>query len=174
MSSRSIRICSMQSNMTMLWSVCLCSVFKMSALNSNNTFDGLDEPVRTRNNNSMRRWCVALHEASGGHTRYWLLFGPQGVGVDPRVCLRHTCAIIMLSNQHLDMPHLWGGWIISAKEKCSLTQIKTDLWTMFERNRPFVYIEKVLDLWVQLMKNVCKNKSVAFITLFSICAAFLT
>ncbi len=32
--------------------------------------------------------------------------------------LRHTCAIIMLSNQHLDMPHLWGGWIISAKEKC--------------------------------------------------------
>ncbi len=37
--------------------------------------------------------------------------------------LRHTCAIIMLSNQHLDRPHLWGGWIISAKEKCSLTQI---------------------------------------------------
>ncbi len=37
--------------------------------------------------------------------------------------LRHTCAIIMLSNQNLDMPHLWGGWIISAKEKCSLTQI---------------------------------------------------
>ncbi len=36
--------------------------------------------------------------------------------------LRHTCAIIMRSNQHLDMPHLWGGWIISA-EKCSLTQI---------------------------------------------------
>ncbi len=32
-------------------------------------------------------------------------------------------AIIILSNQHLDMPHLWGGWIISAKEKCSLTQI---------------------------------------------------
>ncbi len=24
---------------------------------------------------------------------------------------------------HLDMPHLWGGWTISAKEKCSLTQI---------------------------------------------------
>ncbi len=37
--------------------------------------------------------------------------------------VRHTCAIIMLSNQHLDMLHLWGGWIISAKEKCSLTQI---------------------------------------------------
>ncbi len=37
--------------------------------------------------------------------------------------LRHTCAIIMLSNQYFDMPHLWGGWIISEKEKCSLTQI---------------------------------------------------
>ncbi len=37
--------------------------------------------------------------------------------------LRHTCEIIMLSNQHLYMPHLWGGWIISTKEKCSLTQI---------------------------------------------------
>ncbi len=67
--------------------------------------------------------------------------------------LRHTCAIIMLSNQHFDMPHLWGGWITSAKEKCSQTQISTDLWTIFERNRPFVYIEKVFDLWVQLMKN---------------------
>ncbi len=37
--------------------------------------------------------------------------------------LRHTCAIIMLSNQHLDMSHLWGGWIISVKEECLLTQI---------------------------------------------------
>ncbi len=37
--------------------------------------------------------------------------------------LRHTCTKIMVSNQHLDVPHLWGGWIISAKEKCSLTQI---------------------------------------------------
>ncbi len=27
-----------------------------------------------------------------------------------------------------------------------------------ERNRPFVYIEKVLDLWVQLMKNGGKSK----------------
>ncbi len=83
--------------------------------------------------------------------------------------LRHTCAIIMLSNQCLDMPHLWGGWIISAKEMCSLTQIWTDLLTISERNRPFVYIQKILDLWVQLMKNGGKNKSVAFIILFSVC-----
>ncbi len=30
-----------------------------------------------------------------------------------------------------------------------------------------MYIEKVLDLWVQLMKNGGKNKSVVFIILFS-------
>ncbi len=27
--------------------------------------------------NSMRRRCVALCEANGGHTRYWLFFGPR-------------------------------------------------------------------------------------------------
>ncbi len=37
--------------------------------------------------------------------------------------LRHTCEVIMLSNQHLDMSHLWGGWIILTKDKCSLTPI---------------------------------------------------
>ncbi len=73
-------------------------------------------PQATINNliNSMRRRCVALREANGGHTRYWLVFGPPP---DPPntvklhilewpfivASLRHTCAIIMLSNQHLDM-----------------------------------------------------------------------
>ncbi len=67
--------------------------------------------------------------ANGGHTRYWLVFGPQySKTAHFRVAfywgsLRYTCAIIMLSNQHLDMPHMWGGWITSTKEKCSLTQI---------------------------------------------------
>ncbi len=81
--------------------------------------------------NSMRRRCVALREANGGHTRYWLVFGPPCPPQYSKTVewpfivasLRHTCAIIMLSNQHLDIPHLWGGWINSAKEKCSLTQI---------------------------------------------------
>ncbi len=45
----------MQSNMATLWSVCLGSVFKMSALNSNNTFDGLDEPVRPTPGGRKRR-----------------------------------------------------------------------------------------------------------------------
>ncbi len=76
--------------------------------------------------NSMQRRCVALREANGGHTRYWLVFAPPPPRhpQNPPIgdSLMYTCAIIMLSNQHLDMPHLWGGWIISAK-KCSLTQI---------------------------------------------------
>ncbi len=94
-------------------------------------------PQATINNliNSMRRRCVALREANGGHTRYWLVIRtPQTPSPNTLklhilewpfivASLRHTCAIIMLSNQHLDMQHLWGGWIISAKEKCSLTQI---------------------------------------------------
>ncbi len=69
----------------------------------------------------------ALHEANGGHTRYWLVFGPPPNTVKLHILewpfivtsLRHTCAIIMPSNQHLDTPHLWGGWIIL----CSLTQM---------------------------------------------------
>ncbi len=62
--------------------------------------------------------------------------------------------------QHLDMSHLWG-WMDYFGKGEVLTNI--DLWTIFERNCPFVYIEKVLDLRVQLMKNGGKNKSVAFI-----------
>ena len=34
-----------------------------------------------------------------------------------------TSVMIMLFNQILDMPHLSGGWIILAKEKCSLTKM---------------------------------------------------
>ena len=34
---------------------------------------------------------------------------------------RCTCGMIMLFNQLLHMPHLSGGWIILAKEICSLT-----------------------------------------------------
>ena len=33
---------------------------------------------------------------------------------------RCTCVMIVLFHQLLDMPHLSGGWIILAKEKCSL------------------------------------------------------
>jgi hypothetical protein len=37
---------------------------------------------------------------------------------------RCTLVMIMLFNQLLDMPHLSGGWIILAKEKCSLTHLR--------------------------------------------------
>ncbi len=67
-----------------------------------------------------------------------------------------------------DMSHIEHVSDALDRRKCSLTQILTDLWTIFERNWPFVYIEKVLDFWVQLMKNGGKNKSVMFIILFSV------
>lgn len=61
-----------------------------------------------------------------------------------------TCAIIMLINQHLDMSHLSGGWIVLAKEKCSLS------WTKSERNK-FLVPNKVLNLWI-LWKMGAKQK----------------
>jgi hypothetical protein len=36
-------------------------------------------------------------------------------------CTCFTCVMIMVFNQLFDMSHLSGGWIILAKEKCSLT-----------------------------------------------------
>ncbi len=119
----------------MLWIGVYNSLFQFLPISSN-----IAQPLKrsrpTFHNliNSMRRRCVALHVANGGHTRYLLFFGhtpppPHTVKLHNLewpfivVSLRHTCSIIMQSNQHLDMPQLWGGWIISAKEKCSLTQI---------------------------------------------------
>ncbi len=63
-----------------------------------------------------------------------------------------------LCNNHAVLSASWyatpGRWM-DYLDKEVLTN--TDLWTIFERNRPFVYIEKVFDLWVQLMKNGGKN-----------------
>lgn len=35
---------------------------------------------------------------------------------------RHACDTMILFNRNLDMPHLWDGWTILAKVKCSLTR----------------------------------------------------
>ena len=47
---------------------------------------------------------------------------------------RCTCVMIMLINQLVDMPHLAGGWIILAKEKCSLTGMYTIFCRFFEQS----------------------------------------
>ena len=72
---------------------------------------------------------------------------------------RCTCVIIMMFNQILYMPHLSGGQIILAKEKCSLKH----LFTKFERNKLFVCIEHFWDLLFQLMKHRINTLHVAFI-----------
>ncbi len=43
--------------------------------------------------------------------------------------LRHTCAIIMLSNQHLVMPHLWGGRIsMEVLPNTDLDRFVNNIW----------------------------------------------
>jgi hypothetical protein len=54
---------------------------------------------------------------------------------------RCTCVMIMLFNQLLDMPHLSGGWIILANEKCSLTGMQTNLCTKYETNKLLVCMD---------------------------------
>ncbi len=76
-------------------------------------------PQATINNliNSMQRRCVALCEANGGHTDWFSEPTPEPPNTVKHkkhilewpfnvASLRHTCAIIRLSNQHLDMRHL--------------------------------------------------------------------
>ncbi len=60
------------------------------------------------------------------------------------------------------MDYLGKGEVLTNTD---LDRFVNNIW---ERKRPFVYTEKVLDLWVQLMKNGGKNKSVAFIILFCV------
>ncbi len=55
------------------------------------------------------------------------------------------------------MPHLWGGQIILEKGEV-LTNTDLDRFVNNIWERPFVYIEKVLDIWVQLMKMGLKTK----------------
>ncbi len=96
--------------------------------------------------------------------------------------LRHTCAIIMLSNQHLDMPHLWGGWIISAKEKCSLTDLDrfvNNILTVYHRSEytPYIFVNILLYLFMwQHWRNYLLQCSecTACITVYICCPLKIT
>ncbi len=50
-----------------------------------------------------------------------------------------TSVLIIQFNQHPDVPHLSGGWII-------LREVRTN--TKFDSNIPIVYIETVLDFFI--------------------------
>ena len=57
---------------------------------------------------------VALCRVTKLHILKWPFIVPS---------TRCTCVMIMQFNQLLDKPHVSGGWIILAKEKCSLTNV---------------------------------------------------
>ena len=62
---------------------------------------------------SKRETSMALCSVTKLHILEWPFIVPS---------TRYTCVMIMLFiNQVLDMTHLPGGWIILAKEKCSVT-----------------------------------------------------
>ncbi len=50
------------------------------------------------------------------------------------------------------MVYLGKGEVLTNTD---LDRFVNNIWVKY---RPFVYIEKVLDLWVQIMKNGGKNK----------------
>ncbi len=74
------RTCHPLSMFGMLWIGVYDSVFQFLPISSKfaQPLKWTNIPQATINNliNSMRRWCVALHEVNGGHTRYWLVFAP--------------------------------------------------------------------------------------------------
>ena len=73
--------------------------------------------------------------------------------------LRHTCAIFMLSNQHLDMPHLWGGMDYLGKGEV-LTNTDLDRfvnniwekWIFWVYRKSFRSLSSALKKWEQKQK----------------------
>lgn len=85
--------------------------------------------------------------------------------------LRHTCAIIMLSDQNLDMMSIevdeWSQWRRSTHQH-GFTHI-----CKYLRVKGLLSTKKVFDIWVQLMKNGSKNKCCVYILVqFIILKAF--
>ncbi len=84
--------------------------------------------------------------------------------------LRHTCAIIMLSYQHLDItPVRWMDYLGKGEvlTNTDLDTIVNNIWEKWA----FCVHRKSLRSLVQLMTNGGKNKSVAFIILVSVIKA---
>lgn len=83
-----------------------------------------------------------------------------------RIGPRQTCARAILSNQHLEMPHLSDGWIVLAR-RCSLTWILTKSWTKFERNEPFLCLK---NSWMSHFSSyINKTKCCLYIELSLLC-----
>ena len=118
---------------------------KTFASTDNHTFNYLQTLLRTDNiqvKDNTGTWCVCVTWPILSQQHWWTflqsacqLHTPSKLETSVALCcvtklhilewpfIVHctscTCVMIMLFNQLLDMPHLSGGWILLAKEKCS-------------------------------------------------------
>ncbi len=74
---------------------------------------------------------------------------------------REDGSVALTSDQHSEATVLVAKYHTEGEDHLSSSTVQHISFTELG-------LEKVLDLWVQLMKNGGKNKSVAFIILFSI------
>ena len=85
---------------------------------------GREINIKLSGNSSGGHSCSQLHAPSKPETSVALCYVRKRHNSEwPFVVPSTRCTFVMttLFNQLLDMPHLSGGWIILAKEKCSLT-----------------------------------------------------
>lgn len=120
--------------------------------------------------NSMGRRCEALWGKWWSHLKLTGLLSPQNpinAKCHVRVAFYHGRSKAHLRNTHAVQSASWYGTpgpyqdadarIISAKT-CPVLQIKTDLWTIFQKNDFFVFVENVSDLWARLRTIRSKKK----------------
>ncbi len=137
--------------------------------------------LATNNNliNSMRRRCVALREANGGHTRYWLVFGqfycigtPQYSKTahfrvtfycgqpEAHLCNNHA----VQSASWYAKPVRWMDYLGKVLTNTDLDRFVNNIWEKWA----FCVHRKSLRSLSSAHENWGKNKSVACLILFSI------
>ena len=86
----------------------------------------------------------------------------------PFIVPSSSCVMIMLFNQLLDMPHLSGGWILLAKEKCSLNRDVNKFVHRIWEKKNLLCIWNISRMFYFSSWNIGPTLHVAFIILFSV------
>ncbi len=97
--------------------------------------------------NSMRRRCVALREANGGHTRYWLVFGS---------CLTLVARFVWVPSFNISLKSSpFCGVVMQWDNKCS--QMKS-CWNAFCHGNMPVTVGKYKSSVLRAGERFCHNK----------------